>query len=188
VLSVRPADTLSVWAQKGTIVSPVTTENAPLSGTFDNDVDLVDPLVTVMLTWGEAPSDLDSHLTGPGGVHVYYSQLGSKVAAPHAELDTDDTSSFGPEITTIPRLTPGTWRYSVHNYSGQSSGRMESSRAVVNLVVGRTGLIRRYEVPTSNPGSGNLWTVFELVVDGSGGVAVRDLSTFSSVSGPTAVP
>jgi hypothetical protein len=187
-LTVRPSDTLRVSAQKGTLVSSVTTETAPGSGTLVNYVDLVEPLATVMLTWGATPSDLDSHLTGPGGIHVYFSSMGSKTTAPFAELDTDDTNSYGPEITTITKLDTGTYRFSVHNYSGQSQGPIEASGAVVNLIVPRTGVIRRYAVPTSNPANGNLWAVFELVVDATGGVQVQDLSQFSTVAGASQVP
>ncbi|TPW17201.1 MAG: hypothetical protein FD130_750 [Halothiobacillaceae bacterium] len=80
----------------------------------------------IKLTWGENPDDLDSHLTGPveGSAtrfHVYFGSKGSQAAAPYAELDVDDTSSFGPEIITINRFTPGLYRYSVHHYSGSST-------------------------------------------------------------------
>jgi hypothetical protein len=187
-LTVRPSDTLRVSAQKGTLVSSVTTETAPSTGTLVNYVDLVEPLATVMLTWGATPSDLDSHLTGPGGIHVYFSSMGSKTTAPFAELDTDDTTGFGPEITTITKLDAGTYRFSVHNYSGQAAGPIQASGAVVNLVVARTGVIRRYEVPTSNPTNGNLWVVFELAVDAAGGVQIRDLSSFANVDGASQVP
>ena len=54
-----------------------------------------------ILTWGEEPRDLDSHLWIPTGVgiytHVYFSNRGTLLgASPYAELDVDDTYSFGP--------------------------------------------------------------------------------------------
>ena len=50
----------------------------------------------VILTWGSSPSDLDSHLEGPG-YHVFYSNKTGK----NAELDVDDTTSYGPETVTF---------------------------------------------------------------------------------------
>jgi hypothetical protein len=184
-LVVRPGDAIRVYAQKGTLQSQVITETAPAAGqSLFNQIDLVEPLVTAMLTWGDRPDDLDSHLTGPTGLHVYYpsSSRGSLTVFPYAKLDTDDVDGFGPEIITITRLQAGTYRFSVHNYSGQPEGPIQGSRAVVNLVVPRSGVIRRYDVPTSNPTNGNLWTVFELDVNAAGSVLVRDVSTMGNVN------
>lgn len=184
-LTVRPGDTIRVYAQKGTLKSTVITETAPGAGqSLFNQIDLVEPLVTAMLTWSETPDDLDSHLTGPGALHVYYpsASRGSLTVFPYAKLDTDDVDGFGPEIVTITRMQEGTYRFSVHNYSGQTDGPIQGSRAVVNLVVPRSGVIRRYDVPTANPSNGNLWTVFELDVNAAGGVVVRDVSTLGNVN------
>ncbi|HYR33519.1 MAG TPA: carboxypeptidase regulatory-like domain-containing protein, partial [Burkholderiales bacterium] len=71
--------------------------------------------MTIRLTWGSSPSDLDSHLKGPNNVHLSYQNRGSLTAAPFAGLDVDDTSSFGPEVITITRLTQGVHEYFVHN-------------------------------------------------------------------------
>lgn len=50
----------------------------------------------VVLSWGEKPFDLDSHLIFPGG-HIYFdSKEGTD-----ANLDVDDTDSYGPETVTI---------------------------------------------------------------------------------------
>lgn len=59
--------------------------------------------VRIVLTWGETPRDLDSHLTGPmlgssERFHVYYAnRTYSHDGEIHAMLDRDDTSSYGPE-------------------------------------------------------------------------------------------
>ena len=178
---VSGGDTIRVSAEKGSLKSAVITEiAAPAGQTKVNIIDLVEPLVTVMLSWGSTPSDLDSHLLGPGALHVYFSSPGQLALAPFARLDTDDTNSFGPEITTLSGLSAGSYRYAVHNY-GTPTTAIQSSAAIVNLVVSRTGLIRRYEVPATDPTTGNLWTVFELVVDGAGNPTVRDVNTITLV-------
>lgn len=143
------------------------------------------PLAQVILEWGERPSDLDSHFTGPqsnGRFHVYYGARGSLSSEPYCELDTDDTSSFGPEITTLTRATSGRYRFSVRNYSGQSAGTLEQSGARVLLLIPRQGLVRRFEVPTSNGGNGDVWRVFDLVANGNSRFDVVSLQSFASDS------
>ena len=59
-----------------------------------------------VLTWGVNPSDLDSHirgwLDGSEVFHVYYSNKDYTVGGTvHVNLDVDDTSSYGPETTSI---------------------------------------------------------------------------------------
>lgn len=141
--------------------------------------------VTMKLTWGERPSDLDSHLFAPDGSHVYYSTKGSLVAAPYANLDVDDTSSYGPEVVTLTRLMVGTYKYSVKNYSGYSSGPIAASGARVELNI--PGRAQELYVP---PASGETsstpwWNLFELDVDARCNVTVRRVGTYGS-SEPTA--
>ena len=61
----------------------------------------------IVLTWGETPRDLDSHLDLPSGCHVYY---GRKQCNGEASLDTDVTDSFGPETINIRKLKPGVYK------------------------------------------------------------------------------
>lgn len=118
----------------------------------------------IVLTWGEYPSDLDSHLTGPtasgGRFHVWYSNKDVGVA----NLDLDDVSSFGPETTTITSKYPGVYRFYVHDYSNGSATATNPSNALARSaakvqVFTSAGLVAVYNVP-SNQG-GNLWSVFE---------------------------
>jgi len=132
------------------------------------------PKFQAILTWGEKPSDLDSHFTGPcphadcssERFHVYYSSRGSLSSAPFAYLDTDDISSYGPEITSLAICAAGTYRYSVHNYSGESSWPLVNSEAKV-LVLLPNGNILNYSVPPANPEGHDLWIVGELTCAGA---------------------
>lgn len=129
----------------------------------------------VVLTWGETPRDLDSHLTGPTSgsdrFHVYFGGRGTQGSH---YLDVDDVSSFGPEtITIVPAGVNGMYRYSVHNYSVQGAGGGQSihtSGATVR-VYDATGLIRTYTPPAPTAANGgtnaNTWRVFEMTVNGS---------------------
>jgi hypothetical protein len=125
--------------------------------------------IRIVLTWGATPSDLDSHLTGPsslGGLfHCYY---GDQEPDPgYVNLDIDDISSYGPETTTILQRLPGTYEFSVYdftNLSSTTSSALSNSGAQVK-VYGDTGLITTYNVPSGQ--GGTVWTVFTL--DGASG-------------------
>lgn len=118
----------------------------------------------VVLSWGENPRDLDSHMTGPNGqggsFHVYFASRGSATEPPFVSLDTDDTQGFGPETITIWEQYPGTYCYSVHRFGG--TGELSSSGATVEVYQGDTR-VRTFEVPG---GTGDVWTVFRLTTDG----------------------
>ena len=121
----------------------------------------------VILTWGLSPDDLDSHLTGPSSdgsrYHIYFSEktfynYGSLAA----ELDLDDTSSYGPETITIYGFNSGLYRYSVHDYTNRdanASHALSNSDAQVRLYQGGQ-LLKVYYVPANE--GGTLWTVFEI--------------------------
>ena len=116
--------------------------------------------VRIVLTWGVTPSDLDSHLLTPSGEEVYWVNTDPPEAG--ANLDTDDTSSYGPETITITDPQQGTYQYWVYQYS--STGSLTSSEAVVELY-DSTGLFQTYTVPTS--GSGRYWHVVTMQYNGS---------------------
>lgn len=138
--------------------------------------------VTMKLTWGERPSDLDSYLFTPSGTRVYYSSRGSLTSAPFANLDVDDTSSFGPEVVTISRLMVGTYKYMVNNFSGQGSGFIGASGARVELSIpGRS--LELYTPPTSGESSAtDWWQLFEMDVDAACGITIRRVGIFSQAA------
>lgn len=120
-----------------------------------------------VLTWGEQPLDIDSHLTGPldngSRFHVYFSNMraydnGSEVA----NLDRDDVNSYGPETVTLKVQKNGTYRYTVHDYTNRNStnsNKLSLSGAKVTVYV--NGEYREtFNVPVNVPGT--IWTVFEL--------------------------
>jgi hypothetical protein len=109
-----------------------------------------------VLTWGAEPSDLDSHLflplSGGGTDEVYY---GDQIAADSsANLDWDDTTSYGPETISITSVNPGTYTYSIYNFSG--SPDMGTSGAVVK-VYDRTGLIRTVDIASATGSDSERW-------------------------------
>ncbi|KHN52667.1 tetratricopeptide repeat protein [Pectobacterium fontis] len=126
----------------------------------------------IVLSWGETPSDLDSHLIYSDN-HIYFSHKNGR----DANLDVDDTDSFGPETITIDKKHLGeSYIYAVQDYSNQNSVNslaLSASRAKVFVYVG-SSLVRTYSVPLNK--SGNIWTVFRLNPNG-------DFEDINSVTG-----
>ena len=126
--------------------------------------------VRIVLTWGFSPSDLDSHLLGRkpdgGTFNVYYNNKQySYNGTEMANLDVDDTSSYGPETITILKEINGNYVYAVHDYtnkSASSSKAMSNSDAVVRVFLG-SRQVAQYHIPTDQVGT--YWTVFEITPD-----------------------
>ncbi|MFH1688915.1 MAG: carboxypeptidase regulatory-like domain-containing protein [Candidatus Eisenbacteria bacterium] len=138
------------------------------NATVQQDVVLVPSAMSAdqyrfILTWGQDPSDLDSHLWIPTGVgqytHVYFANRGTLLAAPYAELDVDDTVSFGPETVTLLPEYDGQYVYAIHEWTG--TGTLATSSAVVQIYAGNN-LIRVLNVPTGTCGENYWWHVGEL--------------------------
>jgi hypothetical protein len=131
------------------------------------------PLITITLTWGENPSDLDSHLTIPMAdgtrEHVYFGRMN----AGDARLDTDDVTSYGPEVTTVYDLHDGVYRYCVHHFSGSET--ISSSGASVNLVIDGVG-IYNLTPPSGATASKDVWRLWDITVQNG---AVTNVSTIN---------
>lgn len=130
----------------------------------DDDIDLNQNL-RIVLTWGATPRDLDSHLlsTLNSNYHTYYSAKNHyENSVLVANLDLDDTTSYGPETTTIYKLVGGEqFSYYVHDFTNRkssSSTEMSNSGAKVVVYSGST-VVAVYYVPIGY--AGNLWHVFD---------------------------
>lgn len=151
----------------------------------------------IVLTWGASPSDLDSHLTGPrasgdtdydpsfeeaGRFHVYfYNKIYNYNSITYADLDVDDTTSYGPETVTIRNQVSGLYRYSVHDYTNRGANVDNPSYALAGSgatvkVYRESTLVATFYVPPSV--GANLWTVFEL-----NGSTITPINTMTYVAG-----
>jgi|GEM_PF-762614 len=123
----------------------------------------------IVLEWGAAPFDLDSHFTGPveggGTFHMYYwlAEENNGTNWPgYVTLDVDDTDSYGPETTTLMEILDGTYRFSVHDYTNKdsvTSTALAESSAQVRVYQG-SSLLATFNVPPAEEGT--LWVVFEI--------------------------
>ena len=143
-----------------------------IGGADSNKNGFISPIVPsgetrIVLDWGADPPDLDAHLTGPtpdgGRFHTYWEAKDHSYGGfSYAKLDHDDTQGFGHETTTIYRQLPGTYRFTVHDYSNQGdSSNLElaqRSGAIVRIFTGS----KSQAVPVPSGGTGTAWTVFEM--------------------------
>ena len=107
---------------------------------------------------------------------MYYNNKGSLTSEPYIALDTDDTTSYGPEVTSITKLRQGTYRYSVRHYAGD--GTIATSGAEINAIIEGVG-IYRYTPPATQLADTNIWRVFDIVVDSTGNVtAVNSINDY----------
>lgn len=138
-----------------------------------------------VLTWGKDPADLDSHLIGPAGdgelFHTYYADkryyYDNELMV---DLDLDDTTSYGPETTTIRQLTPGTYTFYVHHYSGTSTIKMSGAK----IDVFHGAVPTPSATYTVEEGSGNelYWIVLKMIVAADGTVTYETVNQFTNVN------
>ena len=107
-----------------------------------------------------------------GRFHVAYYNRGSLVSSPWAYLHNDDTSWEGPETTTITRMFPGVYRFSIVVYC---CGSIRYSQAQVQ-VFDHTGLVATFSVPNQD---GTVWNVFDMENG-----AIRPLNTIDGPMDP----
>ena len=116
----------------------------------------------IVLEWGAAPADLDSHLTGPtssgSSFHVYYSNKSySESGVKIADLDLDDRNGYGPETTTIYHPLDGNYVFYVYNWS--QSPDIKTSSATVKVYTGNNNK-PAYSFAVPLKGNGLYWVVF----------------------------
>ncbi|HAK88773.1 MAG TPA: hypothetical protein DHV16_08715 [Nitrospiraceae bacterium] len=123
--------------------------------------------ITIKLTWGQNPNDLDAHLWVPqylqnGGetshFNVYYGNTGNQSVYPYARLDQDVTGGYGPETITVHKLLSGNYYYSVKCFGCEVQSELTGSNAQVEWK-DNAGTTYNFNVPTS--GDGYWWNVFK---------------------------
>lgn len=172
----------------GFITIPSGSLTVTTTGTFDINMSpqLASDSWRIVLSWEEHPRDLDSHLVFLGQENscpeMYYGRPQASCSGVTATLDVDDTSSFGPETTTL--TNTDTWRcafgckwvYKVKNYSGyyDYTNGWQHSDAKVMLYNG-DHLVREFAVNSDHGytqgdgvGAPVYWSV--LSIDSSGNV------------------
>lgn len=203
-VAVPPDRDLFVYAISGAKTSnnvsvpPLAAATYTFASPYDaGDLVLDSSRLQFTLTWGADPRDLDSHLTIPKisaeatyRYHLYYSNRYSTPSNsyPYANLDTDDTSGYGPEHTTVYRLYDGTYRFCVHHYAGSSTIQDSGAQVILNADDGRGTANTYIWTPPSQPAGTVVWEVCDVVVSGGRITAVNTLSTYGDQSKATYDP
>lgn len=145
----------------------------------------------IVLSWGEVPRDLDSHIVGmtnsgsPFHVAYYNRNFYDSYGEPLVWLDVDDVSSYGPETVTLVDLDEiDEFTYCIHNYTERSATETSSgayslsdSGAKIDVYKGNEQ-IASYNVPTNRKGT--VWNVFSFDSNG----IIRRINTFEFESDP----
>jgi len=122
-----------------TVLNITVSDNTPSTTDLSLSPVLSSDKIRIRLTWGEYPDDLDSHLVketnGIENYHIYFNDQTDATSGDN--LDLDDTSSYGPETVTVNNLSlESIYTYFVHNYSGDSAGKIKDSGASVKVTIG----------------------------------------------------
>ena len=157
-------------------------ESTTTSTLVSNECLVVTPAEsTITLTWGENPPDLDTRFYGIDPVdnsnnfHIYFGNKQQTIGDTTFFLDVDDTSSFGPEVLSIPQFPfAGTYRYTVDLFAGTGDIQLSPARIELNL----EGDVRVFSPPSGTPTA--CWAAFDLVVDDAQNVTVLPLNTWQS--------
>ena len=140
--------------------------------------------LTIRLTWGALPTDLDSHLKGPNSTHVFFASRGTLSAQPFAALDVDDVTSFGPEVITVSRLGMSTYEYFVHNFVQTHTPGMTGSPTRIEM---RFGSQIRIFFPPAGEGTNDYWRVFQFTVAPDCSVTFTPIQQWAGTEPPNPV-
>ena len=123
--------------------------------------DLFGVAYRIELTWGAEPRDLDSHLYDANDNHLYYGHR----EIPGANLDTDDTSGYGPENVRIAFIAEGPsadhYEYKVRLFSGD--GENGSTSWVKVFRGGDSQPVKTYTRTWNDENRG--WHVFNIMTN-----------------------
>ena len=146
--------------------------------------------IQIRLDWGTQPSDLDSHLAGPDGAGTrFHCFFVNRTPVSFVDLDSDDTTSFGPETITIRRSPAGTgqfvagdYHYWVHNYSMTTFAGSNATVAISSAdAQGALTMISTYSIANATGSLTNgLWHVVNLTIDANGNVTRADIETLQT--------
>ena len=137
----------------------------------------------VTLSWGENPSDLDTQFfststeAGDDDFLVYFGNQEVAINNSNIWLDVDDTSSYGPEITTISSFPfAGRYSYAIYHFSGLSDIAASPARVELDFEGER-------EIFSPPQGEATLcWAVFDFIVDDLGAITVETVGEWKDES------
>lgn len=197
-ISNAPSGSQTLRTTASGFVTATRTVTVPSGGTIDQAIAL-SPIsagseITIVLTWGSQPQDLDAHLSGPNRsgsrFHLFFSSPGEPQPSPYATLDTDAKFGSGPETITITRdpttvfsgspvngsFVAGEYRYWVHNFSLDPGFDVSNAHVTINSGGGQ---LASFTPPGGSTGLA-IWRVANLTIDAIGNVTVTPVQTYAT--------
>lgn len=172
---------------------------------FDGETEELDWSQFTMLTWISASwyledLNLDLHITGPNGAHVYYGSLGSLVAEPYLLL-SGDVGCDPPSGACMPGTTEEAWGYYglpagtydvyVHRRDGSALPPVDENQIDVDAVVMNYSEFEssgenyntewydyEYTYTTTDPGTNNVWHALQITVSSDGAVSMSVIDEY----------
>jgi hypothetical protein len=183
-VAAKPSSTVLLSASTTSGLSRTSTVSTGTEDMTQSECIVLDnAAATVTLTWGENPRDLDTHFFGPNSetgesaFHVYYINKEETLDNSSIWLDVDDTSSYGPEVTTISSFPyAGRYTYAIYLFSGSSDIAASPARVELNY----SGNTQIFSPPEGD--ATVCWSVFDFVVDDSGAITVETNATWENYS------
>lgn len=176
VIKAKEDSDILLWATNSGVRSNTIVASTSFSDASVNScLSIADLAITITLSWGFEPRDLDAHLYGPS-YHILWSDKGDLTGFPWARLDVDDFAQLGPEVITIVALPDvGTYTYKVNNFSQNHSVGMFGSGAKVEFNF--NGDVMLFTPPQGEL-LNNVWNVFNLNVASPGLFTVERIDTW----------
>ncbi len=87
--------------------------------------------LVVMITWNTDSSDVDLHVTEPGGEECYYSNRRTKLGG---ELTQDVTQGYGPEMYVMKRAKGGTYAVRAHYFASQRNRASARTKVMAQVI------------------------------------------------------
>lgn len=104
----------------------------------------------VLLFWDTDQTDVDLHITEPGGEVVNYTHTVSEVTG--GRLDRDDTDGYGPEIYSLAAAPSGIYEIAAHYFGDRGTGQTVATVSVVAREGTDEERRWRFEVPLTRAG------------------------------------
>lgn len=141
--------------------------------------------VTIVLTWGANPQDLDAHLSGPDVVNGgrFEAAFFDLSPVPYVSLSMDVVTSFGPETDTIRTYTggvfvPGEYHFWAENYTLEAG--YDTAHALATVFQGGAQIAQFASVNATGDPSAVVWYAFTftLTASATGQIAIAPVQQF----------
>ena len=104
----------------------------------------------ILLFWDTNKTDVDLHITEPGGEVINYTHKVSEKTG--GRLDRDDTDGYGPEIYSLGAAPSGVYEIAAHYFGDRGTGQTTATVSVVAREGTDEERRWRFEVPLTRTG------------------------------------